>query len=102
MWTVSNHPANASSGDRSAQTTVISPAKKAAGCEKAKRSGARRCSCHQPRPYRIPKVTAGIITHGYKSQELKTASDNVSMKTLSSQSGVSQLKPGSSRTQQPE
>jgi len=100
MWTVSNHPANASSGDCSARTTVSRPAKKAITCEKPKRSGARRCSCHQPRAYRAPKIAAGIITHGFKSQELKTASDNVSMQTLSSQSGVGQLKTGSSGPQQ--
>src|SRR5262245_56970122 len=102
MWTVSNHPANASSGDNRATTTVTKPVKKTMSCENAKRSGALRCNCHQPRAYRVPKIADGISTHGFKSQELNTASDNVSMQALSSQPGVSQLKTGSSRAQQPE
>src|ERR1051325_1793 len=79
MWMVSSHPANASSGERSAMTIVISPAKNAASCEKPRRSGARRCKCHHPRAYMAPKIAVGINIHGLSSQELSTAFEIVSI-----------------------
>ena len=79
MWTVSSHAANACSGEMSAKTIVLSPAKKAASCEKRKRFEARRCSCHHPRAYKAPKVAVGINTDGLNSQELSTAFDIVSI-----------------------
>src|ERR1044072_940034 len=75
MWTVSSHPANACSGERRAKRIMASPAKKAASCEKPKRSEARRCSRHQPRAYSAPKTAIGINTDGLNSQELSTAFD---------------------------
>src|SRR6185436_17273742 len=79
MWTVSSHAANACSGEMSAKTIVLSPAKKAASCEKRKRFEARRCSCHQPRAYRALKIAVGINTDVLGSQELSIAFEIVSM-----------------------
>src|SRR5215813_5967657 len=79
MWTVSSHAANACIGEISAKTITISPAKKAASCEKRKRFEARRCSRHQPRAYKAAKIAVGINTDGLSSQEPSIAFEIVSI-----------------------